>query len=469
MKTLMRSLILAAVAAFALPALALAADYPPPSNPGTPQPRPGGAAKLKVCKKGGKYKTIQKAVDAARAGDKILVCNGTYKEGVEIEGAKKQGISIIGNKKDPAKVYINASGQRNGVIINSANDVTLQGLSTHGYVQNGFFAVNVDGYTMDRLLATGYGVYGLYAFNSKGGKMTNSEAYYHTDAGFYIGQTPVQGKPKRSIVRNISSWGNVLGWSGTNMRYVTITKSKFFNNGTGVVPNTLISEDYPPEEDNTIADNDIFWNNFNYYKGSAFPKVEPSAGGAIPYPVGIGLLLFGGRRHDVSKNRIFGNWGAGVGLIEQLLVKDDEAGLTKAKAVGVEPWALKDNRITENVMGNGGKDLNGRDLAYDGSGSGNCFSGNQLSSGVGNLPDYSASAFPACNPVGQAGPANSFNADAQLTAIGWAASLAISGEPSGTIAQPFSSSYQGMKPFAKASDGAYMVWKKGYKPPAVPK
>ena len=178
MKTLMRSLVVAAAAAFALPAVASAADYPPPSNPGTPEPRPGGAKTLKVCKKGGQYKTIQKAVNAARAGDTVRVCNGTYKEGVKVEGAKKQGISIVGNKGNPAKVFINAKGQRHGVIINSANDVTLQGLSTNGYVQNGFFAVNVDGYKMDRLLATGTGVYGLYAFNSVGGEMTNSEAYY---------------------------------------------------------------------------------------------------------------------------------------------------------------------------------------------------------------------------------------------------------------------------------------------------
>jgi hypothetical protein len=470
MKTLTRALSIAAVAALALPAIAAAADYPPPSNPGTPDPRPGGSKTLKVCKKGCSYKTIQKAVNAARAGDTVRVANGTYKEGVKVEGAKKQGISIIGNIGDPSKVLINAAGQRNGVIINSANDVTLRGLSAHGYVQNGFFAVNVDGYRMDRLLATGYGVYGLYAFNSVGGEMTNSEAYYHTDAGFYIGQTPVQDKPKRSIVRNISSWGNVLGWSGTNMRYVTITKSAFFNNGTGVVPNTLVSEKYPPEEDNTISDNDIFWNNFNYYDGAPFGKVKPATG-SVPYPVGIGLLLFGGRNHTVSGNRVFGNWGAGIGLIQQLLLVDATADLQKAEAVGTEPWNLKDNQVTGNMMGNGGKDLNGRDLAYDGSGSGNCFSDNQLSSGVGNLPDFTPAAFPACNPVGQPGPANSFNSDAQGEAVGWALALASPKNPApgGTIARAYSTSYKGYKPFGKAPGGAFMVWKKGYKAPKVPK
>ena len=31
--------------------------------------------------------------------------------------------------------------------------------------------------------------------------MRDSEAYYNNDAGFYIGQTPAQVKPVRSIVR----------------------------------------------------------------------------------------------------------------------------------------------------------------------------------------------------------------------------------------------------------------------------
>lgn len=479
MKTLIRTVALAAVAAVMLPALASAADYPPPSNPGTPSPRPGGSATLKVCKKGGKYKTIQAAVNAARSGDTIKICDGTYKEAatttqsVQIEGAVKNRIKLVGNVKDPSKVVIDAAGRLNGIIINSANDVTLQGITAKNYFGNGFFAVNVNGYVMDHLRAfggskTGDNSYGLYAFNSVGGTMTNDEAYYNTDAGFYIGQTPVQTKPKRTIVKNISSWGNVLGWSGTNMRYVTITKSAFFNNGTGVVPNALLSELYPPEEDNVISDNDIYWNNYNYYKGSAFPKVSPGTGG-IPYPVGIGLLLFGGRNQTVSNNRVFGNWGAGIGLIEQLTMDHSGTGYDHSQPVGAQPWVLKDNRVTGNIMGNGGKDLNGRDLAYDGSGSGNCFSDNKLSGGVvGNTPEFNTTAFPACNPVGQAGPVDTFNEAAQTEAVNWALGLAISGAPGGTIAHPVSPSYAGKYQFPKAGDGAWTLWNAKVKAPKAP-
>ena len=61
--------------------------------------------------------------------------------------------------------------------------------------------------------------------------MRDSDAFYHSDAGFYIGQTPAQDRPIRSIVSNVDSWGNPVGFSATNMRYVTITGSRFYNNG----------------------------------------------------------------------------------------------------------------------------------------------------------------------------------------------------------------------------------------------
>ena len=78
-----------AVAALAFPATALAADYPPASDPGKgPKNAPKGGT-LKVCKKGCKYKTIQKAVDAAGKGTTIRVGKGTYKEGVKVLSPSK--------------------------------------------------------------------------------------------------------------------------------------------------------------------------------------------------------------------------------------------------------------------------------------------------------------------------------------------------------------------------------------------
>ena len=79
------------------------------------------------------------------------------------------------------------------------------------------------------------------------------------------------------------------------MRYVTITKSRFYNNALGIAPNALDSEKYPPAEDNVIIDNDIFWNNFNFHQGKPPFEVRRGSGTAALAPVGTGILLLGGR------------------------------------------------------------------------------------------------------------------------------------------------------------------------------
>jgi hypothetical protein len=232
--------------------------------------------------------------------------------------------------------------------------------------------------------------------------MTSSEAYYHNDAGFYVGQTPPQTKPKRTVLKNVVSWGNVLGYSGTNSRYVTITKSKFFNNGLGIVPNVLESEKFMPDEDNAIVDNDIFWNNFNYYAGAPFTLRTPATGD-VPYPVGTGVLLFGGKTTKVEGNRFFGNYLIGFGEVSQFLLKPENT------AFGV----LEGNEVRNNVFGlSGGADKNGRDMFYDGSGSKNCFEGNSLQSP--NLPADN-STFAACPKAN----ANTFNEAARNEGVGF--------------------------------------------------
>ena len=245
----------------------------------------------------------------------------------------------------------------------------------------------------------------MYAFNSKGGTMRDSEAYYVNDAGFYIGQTPAQQKPIRSIVTNIESWGNPLGWSGTNMRYVTITKSRFYNNAAGIVPNALDSEKFPPAEDNVIADNDIFWNNFDFHKGAPFKIREE--GTAALVPVGTGVLLLGGRRNTVEDNRIYGNWTVGVALVEGFLLQENP-----------QARALVGNVVRDNAFGLGGADLNGRELAYDGNGEGNCFGGN---TGVSVTIPADRSTLAACPFAG----ANAFDSNVQLEMFGLAGAGAV--------------------------------------------
>jgi hypothetical protein len=332
-----------------------------------------------------------------------------------VTGPRYDGLKIVGNAKRPRKVVLNGKGLRgakaqNGVLINNADRVRIEGFYARNYKANGFFVVNAVGYTLTHLVAGKTGVYGLYAFNSKGGTMSHSEAFYNNDAGFYIGQTPAQAKPRRSVVNAVKSYANVLGFSGTNMRYVTIKNSDFYNNGTGIVPNALDSEKFPPPEHNVIAGNRVFWNNFNYYAGAPFTIPASGPAGLPGYPIGVGVLLFGSQDTTVERNQIFGNWLAGFGAIQQieLALKPDPA-LQEASV-------LRNNTVRDNDFGLGGGDLNGRDMAYDGTGTGNCFANNRLRSP--NVPADNSTFAPCPGPA-----ANTRNGAAQQEALTWALSV----------------------------------------------
>jgi hypothetical protein len=391
-------LVAAAVAAAALlvPAGASAQNYPPPSNPGGTGKSHGKGRTLTVCKKGCTYKSIQKAINAATGKDTIRVKKGKYREGVQIIGSRYDGLKLIGDPKHRDRVVLDGKGVKGGdaqnaVLINNADDVTVRGFHAKNYKANCFFATNLQDYVLDQLEAEHCGVYGVYAFNSKGGEMTNSEAYYNPDSGFYVGQTPPQkGRKKRTLVKHVSAWGNVLGFSGTNMRYTTITKSRWYNNGAGIVPNTLDSEKYYPPTGNVLSHNDVFWNNFNFYWGAPFPIPKLSAAD-IPYPIGVGILLFGSQDTVVEKNRFSGNYL--TGFVEVPAVQLTGNSDPKKNEASI----LRNNTVRGNDFG-AGNDLNGRDMVYDGSGSGNCFADNTVRSPNVPANNGTFSTCPGPNP-----------------------------------------------------------------------
>lgn len=402
-----RTVAIAVALLLAAPAAAGAQTYPEPSEPGPVAAKPKGPFKTHtVCKAAKRcdFTSIQKAVDKAKAGDTIKVRNGTYREAVQIRGSKKRYLKLVGNVKDPSKVLLKAKGNmQNGVAVNEADEVTVEGFMARGYKANGFFFTNLNGYSMNHLIARQTGVYGLYAFNTIGGEILNSEAYYVNDGAFYIGQTPPQTSPVRTMVRNVKGWGSPIGFSATNMRYVTITKSKFFNNALGIAPNALDGEKYPPAEDNVIIDNDIFWNNFNFHSGNP-PFAKRDTGVAALVPVGTGIILLGGRGNRIENNRLFGNYLAGVVAVESILVEKTP-----------EARVLRNNVITGNQWGLNGTDLNGRDVIYDGSGTNNCFSGM-----TSTYPDDGAT-FAGC------GATNAFSAAVQGQMLQWTGAGALAG------------------------------------------
>jgi hypothetical protein len=384
-----------------------------------------------VCKHGCKFRTIQRGVDAAgsfkfkkknrKTKTIVKVKPGKYVEGVVIDGGLKKkrfdDLRIVGFKKNARKQVLegkNAKGElgpaQNGIEAIDVDGLVIRNLWARNYESNGFFihaatqsGERCDGYAMENLLASDNRSYGLFAKGCLGGKMVDSAGWHHGDSAYYVGETPCdkttwnyhgsdpspcQKKPKWTILKNLESYENVLGYSGTNSKYVKIVESDFYNNGAGVVPNTLDSEGYEPNGWNIFEKNNVFWNNYNYFlAGTAFKTVSGGlgelAGLTVNYPTGTGFVLYGGDANVVRQNNVFGNfkWGiasfSGPGEIYVANQGDD------AKNVN--------NQIVENSMGRDGTDPNGEfDFLNDASGGGNCWSGNTAGStfapGNGKVP-----------------------------------------------------------------------------------
>lgn len=348
---------------------------------------------LTVCKHGCVYTTIQKAVNAAGRKATIKVKPGKYVEGVIVSGHKYDGLHIIGLGKKPSDVVLEGRHARgpggaaqNGIDGENVNGLDIENIKAEHYAANGFFINTCHGYLMKNLVAGFNHSYGLYVFKCVGGRMTKSVGYGNGDSAFYVGGTPFEKHPVTTTLDHLTGYENVLGYSGTNSKYILIRDSEFYNNGAGVVPNTLASEPDEPATSGVIEHNLIYWNNFDYYRpGSPVSTVSGGVGSKrANYPIGAGVILFGTTGWVVKDNSIFGNflWGGAA-------FSDPTNTTGKAENNA--------NKFIDNKMGAPFKDANGSDFYNDGSGKGTCFENN----GAGATFDTSSTEptsqlYPSC-------------------------------------------------------------------------
>jgi hypothetical protein len=358
-----------------------------------------------VCKHGCKYRSVHAAVKAVDKGSNsvIKIRPGTYKEGITLVGHRYDGLSFVGASGNPRNTILEGNGAKlngtndvaqNGIDATNVNNLRIENLWARHFQTNGFFVhsdngtTNCKGFVMKHDLASFNRSYGLFAKRCIGGRITQSKGWGHGDSAIYIGETPPQAHPKWTQIDHDVAYENVLGYSGTNSKYVDIHHSDFFNNGAGIVPNTLDSEAFQPNANGKIRNNDIFWNNFNYFLPNS--PVDTVSGGlgsignlTINYPTAVGVILFGSSGWTVKDNNIFGNFFWGAASFSDPF--NDQAVNQK-------------NRFVDNNMGRNGTDTNRFDFFNDGSGKGTCFSGNSSSS-FDVTPDASHSQaflYPSC-------------------------------------------------------------------------
>lgn len=293
------------------------------------------------------YPTIQSAVDAARPGQIILVAPGVYREAVRV---KTPGITIRGEDRNSV-ILDGKHALSNGIEI-EANNVVVENMTARYYAGNGFYwdggedaSHPLSGFRGSYLTAYANGDYGIYAYNYQNGEFDHSYAAGSLDSGFYIGQC----YPCNAVIDDVVSEWNALGYSGTNAGGNLIIRDSIWrDNMTGILPNTLDSEQNPPEHQTVVINNDVYDNNNDQ------APTKP-----LEYPlIGTGIGVPGGDGNVIINNHVRDQRNYGIIVIGNI---DNNF------------WIPSDNRVIGNVVTNSGV----ADLALAAPiGPGNCFSDN---------------------------------------------------------------------------------------------
>lgn len=333
-------------------------------------------------------KTIQAAVDQAKKGDLVLVAPGVYKESVKVG---TDGIVIRG--ADRNRTILDGEFKRdNGVFVVGADGVAVENMTARNFTENGFFWNGVLGYRGSYLTAYRNGDYGMYAYDSQYGQFDHSYASGSPDSGFYIGQC----NPCHAVITDVVSEYNELGYSGTNSSGdLWLVNSVWTRNRAGIVPNSLDSEELPPQGMANIAGNVVSKNGNPDAARSETPEFDAALGG--------GIVLIGSVGDQVTKNRVVDNTKIGIAVAPN-------------PGLQTNTYPSRDNQIRDNVVqGSGMADLAAVLPAPD---SGDCFAGNTFTTS-------------APTAIEQAMPCGAPNGDLSAGALDIAKFLDTSNNPKG--------------------------------------
>ena len=305
--------------------------------------RPAPGRVLSVGCGHGAYPTIGAAVNAAAAGDTILVCSGTYHELVTVPAGKPLTIRGAGDPVvDATGLSDPATGQYSGVLV-QASGTTVEGLTVEGATGEAILVQGSPAAPVAHVTIRGNRVTGNDQGNPDGTAITTSP-YRQCDE--------IPGPLPGDCGEAIHLW---------SVADSSVTGNYASHNSGGI----LLTDESGPTHGNLIAGNTVTDNPFDcgVTLGGHNPKAAP---GGVPDPAAGGV--YGNRiEHNVSTGNGLHGDGSGVLL-----------------GTPLPGGAVYDNLVTGNYLNGDGlsgvtvhSHVTGQDL------NGNVVTGNMI--GINNL------------------------------------------------------------------------------------
>jgi len=384
------------------------------------------------CGRGGRVRSIARAVKRAKPGDWILVWPGVYHEkatpdagvmitkpGIHLRGMDRNLVIVDGSNGTaaapcPADALLQDLTARNGIEAFKVSGVTIENLTVCNYLANygdggneiwwnggdGSGTIGMGSYSGAFLTATSMfyqdanspmAMYGIFASNARGpGTITDSYASNMGDSDFYVGACP----DCNATLSRVHAQNSSLGYSGTNAGgHLILEDSEWDHNKSGIVPSSLNNDDAPPPQNGQCPGGPGSCTIFrrNHVHDNNNPNV-PASGISGEAPVGAGIEIVGGM-FDTIEDNVVENQGA-WGIVTHDFpdtetpppISHCEGGIQSGPVCVFE---AKGNVITGNTLRNNGSfgnPTNG-DLANESSSTPrNCFYGNTDPNGLSSEP-----------------------------------------------------------------------------------
>jgi hypothetical protein len=303
------------------------------------------------------YPTIQAAVDAAQPGDLVRIGPGRYREQVVV-GPAKRDLVLRGTDRNRVVLDGGEGVRFNGITVH-ADGVAVENLTVRGFASDAVLftpakgaSEQLNGWRASYLTAANNGRHGIDALRARGGTIDHVWASGHGAAGLRIGDC----RPCDSLVTDSVAERGMAGFEGMDSGgNVVVARSFFRDNRVGVLLVSAGKQAPLHQQDTTVVGN-VIADNAN--------QAAPGHGDSF----GVGVLVRGGRRNGLARNRITGHPGAGV-----LLTASDDA-----------PAA--EDSVQGNVLHDNGVDLALAPRAGQRTSKGSCFAQNQFRTSLpGNI------------------------------------------------------------------------------------